>query len=123
MNIHAFCVIITEIMLIQANVSLLYSGLCPTFYPDEMCRGNYSLHSYDPPLLYDLHSDPSEIYSLDVKEYSNVMKQIEMVWLQSRIVLYNIVKCVHRPVWLSVGLIPFNVESWNCNWVSETSPT
>ena len=57
----------------------LFSGLCPNFYPDEVCRGNYTLHSYDPPLLYNLHSDPGEIYTLDVKEYSDVMKQIEMV--------------------------------------------
>ncbi len=57
----------------------MYRGLCPDFYPDTMCRSNYSLHSYDPPLLYNLHNDPSEIYALDVKEYTDVMKEIEMV--------------------------------------------
>ncbi|XP_064396908.1 arylsulfatase A-like [Halichondria panicea] len=56
-----------------------HGGLCPDFYPDTMCRSNYSLHSYDPPLLYNLHNDPSEIYALDVKEYTDVMKEIEMV--------------------------------------------
>ncbi len=57
----------------------MYRGLCPDFYPDTICRGNYSLHSHDPPLLYNLHNDPSEIYALDVKEYTDVMKEIEMV--------------------------------------------
>ncbi len=61
------------------QIQFLYRGLCPDFYPDTICRGNYSLHSYDPPLLYNLHNDPSEIYALDVKEYTDVMKEIEMV--------------------------------------------
>ena len=57
----------------------LCSGLAPDFYPDEVCRGNYSLHKYNPPLLYNLHNDPGEIYALNVKDYSNVMKQIDDV--------------------------------------------
>ncbi|XP_064404043.1 arylsulfatase A-like [Halichondria panicea] len=68
-------------------------GLAPDFYPDEVCRGNYSLHKYNPPLLYNLHNDPGEIYALNVKDYSNVMKQIDdaksafeagMVWGESQ---------------------------------------
>ncbi len=58
---------------------MLCSGLCPDFYPDEVCRGNYTLHKYDPPLLYNLHNDPGEIYALDVKDYSDVMTQINNV--------------------------------------------
>ena len=34
---------------------------------------------YDPPLLYDLHHDPGEIYNLDVKEYQDVMDEINKV--------------------------------------------
>ena len=37
------------------------------------------MHTYDPPLLYNLHNDPSEIYALDVKEYSDVMQKIDAV--------------------------------------------
>ncbi len=54
-------------------------GLCPTTYPDIVCRGNYTLHHYDPPLLYNLNSDPGEIYNLDVSKYSDVMAQITKV--------------------------------------------
>ncbi len=66
----------------------MYSGLCPTFYPDVVCRSNYSLHSYDPPLLFNLNNDPSEVYALDVKEYSDVMNQIEMVSACIHIIMY-----------------------------------
>ena len=44
-----------------------------------MCHSNYSKHAYDPPLLYDLHVDPSEIYPLNVTEYQDVVQQIEKV--------------------------------------------
>lgn len=75
-------VIKTNSITISLSLSLSYfSGLCPDFYPDAVCRSNFTLHSYDPPLLYDLHSDPGEIYPLDVKQYNDVMKQIEMVSL------------------------------------------
>ncbi|XP_064403945.1 arylsulfatase A-like [Halichondria panicea] len=70
-----------------------HGGLCTTTHPDVVCRSNYTLHAYDPPLLYNLHNDPGEIYELNVKEYSDVMKQIEtlkksfeadMVWGESQ---------------------------------------
>ena len=46
-----------------------------------VCRSNYSLHTYDPPLLYNLHSDPGEIYNLDANstEYADVMNEITKV--------------------------------------------
>ena len=36
---------------------------------------------YDPPLLYNLHTDPGEIYALDPKstEYADVMTEIQKV--------------------------------------------
>ena len=58
-----------------------------------MCRGNYSLHKLDPPLLYNLVTDASEMYPLDVKEYADVMNKINdlktkfestMVWGESQ---------------------------------------
>ena len=54
-------------------------ALCQNTYPDPVCRDNYTLHQYDPPLLYDLHTDPSEIYNLDVTEYKEVMDKINEV--------------------------------------------
>lgn len=44
-----------------------------------MCLKNYTLHEHNPPLLYDLHSDPSEIYNLNTTEYSTLLVQIEKV--------------------------------------------
>ena len=52
-------------------------GLCINTYPDIVCRANYSLHMHNPPLLYNLHEDPSEIYNLDVSKYQEVMQSIE----------------------------------------------
>ena len=52
-------------------------GLCSDTYPDVVCRGNYSRRSQDPPLLYDLHQDPGEIYNLDVTRYSDVIANID----------------------------------------------
>ena len=60
--------------------------ICPNIYPDPVCRDSYKLHYYDPPLLYDLHHDPGEIYNLDVKEYQDIMVEINKVqysWLIS----------------------------------------
>ena len=56
-------------------------ALCGNTYPDEVCRGNYSLHKHDPPLLFDLHSDPSEVYPLDTTdfEYAQLLVLIEEV--------------------------------------------
>ena len=52
-------------------------GLCPNTYPDIVCRGNYSRRSHDPPLLYNLHQDPGEIYNLDTTRYADVMANID----------------------------------------------
>lgn len=53
--------------------------LCSNTYPDVVCRSNYSFTAYNPPLLYDLHSDPSEIYDLDTTEYADIMAEIRKV--------------------------------------------
>lgn len=57
----------------------LYRGLCPNTFPDEVCHSDFPLHIYDPPLLYDLNSDPGEIYNLNINEYAEVMATIEKV--------------------------------------------
>ena len=66
---------------------------CQNFYPDVVCRGNFKLQHYDPPLLYDLHSDPSELYNLSVTDYQDVMTQINKVDLYSAcdVLLHNTV--------------------------------
>ena len=48
-------------------------------YPDVVCRGNYSLRKLDPPHLYNLVVDASEMYPLDVKEYADVMDKIQEI--------------------------------------------
>ena len=59
-----------------------HGGLCLNTYPDVVCRGNYSLRKLDPPLLYNLVVDASEMYPLDVKEYADVMDKIQKIKTQ-----------------------------------------
>ena len=59
----------------------LNRALCSNTYPDVVCRSNYSFTAYNPPLLYDLHTDPSEIYNLDTTEYADVLAEIAKVTL------------------------------------------
>ena len=44
-----------------------------------MCRSNTPLEAHDPPLLYDLHKDPGELYELDPDEYADVLEKIDKV--------------------------------------------
>jgi arylsulfatase A len=53
-----------------------HGGLCLNTYPDIVCRGNYSMRAFEPPLLYDLTNDPSEAYPLSNKDHSDVMDSI-----------------------------------------------
>ena len=59
----------------------LNRALCSNTYPDVVCRSNYSFTAYNPPLLYDLHTDPSEIYNLDTTEYADILAEIAKVTL------------------------------------------
>lgn len=52
---------------------------CSNDYPDVVCRENTSLVYHDPPLLFNLNSDPGELYPLDTTEYPRVLERIEMV--------------------------------------------
>ena len=60
-------------------ICIFSRSLCKDTYPDEVCRGNYSLHKHDPPLLFDLHSDPSELYALVATEHSQLLALIDEV--------------------------------------------
>ncbi|KTF71345.1 hypothetical protein cypCar_00034387 [Cyprinus carpio] len=44
--------------------------------PDSDCSSLPLLH-HDPPLLYNLESDPSEYYNLNSSEWDSVLKQIQ----------------------------------------------
>ena len=57
----------------------MYSGACPGDYPDQVCRYNTSLEAHDPPLLYNLHTDPGELNELDSDEYADVLETIDQV--------------------------------------------
>lgn len=46
-----------------------------------VCRGNYTLHHYDPPLLYDVNADPGEIFDLDPELYADILATIDKVKL------------------------------------------
>ena len=61
--------------------------LCSNSYPDPVCRDNYTLRHYYPPLLYNLYSDPGEIYNLNVSDYSEVMGQIYKVCYEAYTIL------------------------------------
>ena len=71
---------------------------CLNTYPDIVCRSNYSKRALDPPLLFNVLTDPSEVYPIDstTDEYSTAMKQISelkksfeesMVWGKSQMKL------------------------------------
>ena len=55
--------------------------LCPDIYPDHDCRPSHGKTVEDPPLLFDLHRDPSEVYTLtpDDPEYNQTMSIISKV--------------------------------------------
>ena len=64
----------------NTHVCMVYvtcRGLCNRTYPDVVCRNNYTLHSHNPPLLYDLATDPSEVYNLNPTEHKETLLQIE----------------------------------------------
>ena len=44
-----------------------------------MCRSSTPLEAHDPPLLYNLHTDPGELYELDPDEYADVLDKIDRV--------------------------------------------
>ena len=44
-----------------------------------MCRSNTPLEAHDPPFLYNLHTDPGELYELDPDEYADVLSKIDRV--------------------------------------------
>ena len=56
-----------------------HRGACPNDYPDRVCRYNTSLEMHDPPLLFDLHTDPQELNQLDTDEYGEVVAIIDQV--------------------------------------------
>jgi len=75
------------------SILSFYRGLCDNDYHDEVCRANYSKRAYNPPLLYNLHHDPGEIYLLNSKntpEYNDVLNTITKVRIQvDRIIIFK----------------------------------
>lgn len=71
---------------------------CQNTYPDIVCRDDYRRRALDPPELYNLMEDPSELYPIDsnsdeyktaMDELNRMKKQFEegMVWSESQIKL------------------------------------
>ena len=52
-------------------------GVSDAAHPDKACRS--PRRSHDPPLLYNIEQDPSEIYNLDVTQYPDVIDSINAV--------------------------------------------
>jgi arylsulfatase A-like enzyme len=52
-------------------------GDCPNTYPDVVCRSNATLSRHYPPLLFNLHMDPQELYPLDPTQYGDVIDTID----------------------------------------------
>ena len=68
---------------------------CQNTYPDIVCRSNYTERAIDPPQVYNLLNDPSEVYPIDPTsdEYKNAMTELNklkdefekgMVWGESQ---------------------------------------
>ncbi len=67
---------------------------CLNTYPDVVCRSNYTRRQVDPPMLFNIVTDPSEMYPLPNMEYADVLDSImnlkilfelTMVWGKSEI--------------------------------------
>jgi arylsulfatase A len=62
----------------KAHFYTIGSPVCTDNYPDKDCRPSHEETKQDPPLLYNLHEDPSEIFNLTKgeEEYDNAMRII-----------------------------------------------
>ena len=67
---------------------------CLDTYPDIVCRSNYTMRKVDPPMLFNVLNDPSEVYPLSNEEYASILSEImklkskfesNMVWGESQI--------------------------------------
>ncbi|XP_077990518.1 uncharacterized protein LOC144444838 [Glandiceps talaboti] len=57
--------------------------MCGAQYPDKDCRPSANLIRHDPPLLYDLHLDPSEQYNLSfLPQYKELLDTIWQIYIQ-----------------------------------------
>ena len=56
----------------------------------------YSFHEYDPPLLYDLHSDSGELYALDSSstKYADVVMEIQFMHCITQPLMISGVSCI-----------------------------
>ena len=52
---------------------------CPDDYPDSVCHCNTPLEAHDPPLRYNLHTNPGELYELNPDEYADFLGKIDRV--------------------------------------------
>ena len=66
---------------------------CLNTFPDVVCRNNFTMRKIDPPMLFNLENDPSEVYPLSNEEYASVINEImklksefesTMVWGESQ---------------------------------------
>ena len=64
-----------------STTACLRSNLCNDQYPDMDCRPTHLKSYEDPPLLFDLFEDPSEVYALDsgYPDYESILKTVIQV--------------------------------------------
>ena len=83
LSVVSLCLLYVDHDIVITCSKLYPRALCSDTYPDVVCRNNYTRHYYDPPLLYDLHKDPGEIYGLDVTDFKDILDDINQVQVVS----------------------------------------
>lgn len=83
-------------------------GYCSEDYYDPVCRYNATVSYQNPPLLFNLHTDPGERIPLDANEYSLVIEKIGLVINSRNTVAQIFLWCALIGVFFSLGIAWLN---------------